>query len=93
VTSGTASPHPEISKEDQTTLNWLRWNWEDDYAVSFDGAVWTAIPRAAPDAPLRAPSPVRLRQQLALDYATRAIRSGATELRWREFCSRPPEPV
>jgi hypothetical protein len=33
--------------EQQTTLNSLRWHWEQAYAVNCDGTAWTAIPAAA----------------------------------------------
>jgi len=79
----------QLSKEDMTTLVWLRWHWEDAYAVNFDGETWSAIPAAAPSAVLTAESGGELRELMANDYAARAIRTGATAARWPSGNSGP----
>lgn len=76
-----------LSQEDQTSLNMLRWHWEKFYAVNYDGGTWTAIPAAAPEAVLTADSAMDLRTLMQNDYAARAIRAGATAIRWAGFSS------
>jgi hypothetical protein len=76
-----------LSQEDQTSLNALRWHWEKSYAVNCDSRAWTAIPAAAPDAVLTASSAFELRTLMQNDYAARAMRTGATAIRWAGFSS------
>jgi hypothetical protein len=76
-----------LSKDDQTTLNSLRWHWEQAYAVNCDGETWTAIPAAAPETVLTAATGKELRTVMQHDYAARAMRSGATATRWAGGCS------
>ena len=73
-----------LDKEDQTTLNGLRWHWEKAYAINCDGMTWTAIPAAVPETVLTANSGIELRTLMQNDYAARAMRSGA---RWVGGCS------
>ena len=76
-----------LDREDQTTLNRLRWHWEKAYAINCDGETWSAIPAAAPDTVLSAVTGMELRTLMQNDYAARAMRSGATALRWAGGCS------
>jgi len=76
-----------LCKDDQTTLNSLRWHWEQAYAVNCDGTVWTAIPAAAPETVLTAATGMELRTAMQHDYAARAMRSGITAARWAGGCS------
>jgi hypothetical protein len=76
-----------LEKDAQTTLNMLRWHWEQAYAVNCDGPTWTAIPAAAPEVVLSAGTGMELRTLMQHDYAARAIRCGATAARWAGGCS------
>lgn len=76
-----------LGKEDQTSLNVLRWHWEKLYAVNCDRSIWSAIPAAAPEAVLTANSPVELRTLMQNHNAARAMRTGATAARWAGFSS------
>jgi hypothetical protein len=73
-----------LDNEQQTTLNSLRWHWEQFYAVNCDGTTWTAIPAAAPETVLTANSGTELRTAMQNDYAARA---SATAARWAGFSS------
>ena len=50
-----------LDSEQQTTLNSLRWYWEQAYAVNCDGTTWTVIPAAAPETVLTAATGMELR--------------------------------
>ncbi len=76
-----------LDREDQTTLNRLRWHWEMAYTINCDGETWSAIPAAGPDTVLTAATGMELRTLMQNDYAARAMRSGATALRWAGGCS------
>jgi hypothetical protein len=76
---------PMLDKEDQTTLNSLRWHWDKAYAVNCDGKTWMAIPVAEPEAVLTASSAGKLRTAMQNDYAARAMRANSTAARWAGF--------
>ena len=76
-----------LGKDQQTTLNMLRWHWEKAYAINCDGETWSAIPAAAPEAVLTANSGMGLRTLMQNDHAARAMRAGATAARWAGGCS------
>ncbi len=66
-----------LDKDEQTTLNSLRWHSDKAYAVNCDGTGWTAIPAAAPETVLTAATGMELRTLMQHDYAACAIRTGA----------------
>ena len=76
-----------LAKEDQSTLNALRWHWDKAYAINCDGKTWTAIPAAEPEAVLTASTATELRTAMQNDYAARAMRANATAARWAGFSS------
>ncbi len=76
-----------LDTDAQTTLNILRWHWEQAYAVNCDGETWTAIPAAAPEVVLTEGTAMELRTAMQHDYAARAMRAGATSARWAGFSS------
>ncbi len=76
-----------LGTDAQTTLNILRWHWEQAYAVNCDGKTWTAIPAAAPETVLTAATGMELRALMQNDYAARAMRAGTTAARWAGFSS------
>ena len=52
-----------ISKEDQSSLIWLRWHWESHFTISLEDGVWQALPLYADDI-LTADTPLRLRDAM-----------------------------
>ena len=76
-----------LGKDEQATLNSLRWHWDKAYAVNCDGTTWTAIPGAAPETVLTAATGMELRTLMQHDYAARAMRTGATAAPWAGGCS------
>jgi len=76
-----------LDKDEQATLNSLRWHWDKAYAVNCDGTTWTAIPAAAPETVLTAATGMELRTAMQNDYAARAMRTSATAARWAGGCS------
>ena len=76
-----------LDKDQQTTLNMLRWHWEKAYAINCDGETWSAIPAAAPEAVLTAATGMGLRTAMQNDYAARAMRANATAVLWAGFSS------
>ena len=67
-----------LNAQDRDTLTWLRWDWDQEYAVNCDGTIWTAIPALQPELVLPEPTAARLRAAMYLDAAGRRMRSGAT---------------
>jgi len=53
-----------LTKEDQTSLIWLRMNWESHYKISFEEGVWQALPLFAPTDILTAETAMELRDAM-----------------------------
>ena len=85
--SGRGRETAMLDKEDQSTLNALRWHWDKAYAINCDGKTWTAIPAAEPETVLTASTATELRTAMQNDYAARAMRANATAARWAGFSS------
>jgi hypothetical protein len=60
-----------ISKEDQTSLIWLRMNWESHYQISFEDGIWQALPSFSPAEILTADSAYGLRDVMKDHFAAR----------------------
>jgi hypothetical protein len=64
-----------LTKEDVTSLTWLRMHWEGHYKISFEDGVWQALPiSSARTEILTADSAMRLRDAMKDHFA--AARSG-----------------
>jgi hypothetical protein len=60
-----------LDSDAQTTLNDLRWHWEDAYRIDCRDGVWMAVPLTDPFAAITADSSVELRTKIRYDYAAR----------------------
>ena len=58
--------------ETMTTLNDLRWHWDDAYQIDCREGVWLAVPKGDPFTILSRDSAAELRTALREDYAKRA---------------------
>ncbi len=63
-----------LSTDEQTTLNDLRWRWQDAYCVNFTDGVWSAVPFDDRTILLTADTAMELRDKIRYDYAERAAR-------------------
>jgi hypothetical protein len=62
-----------ISREDMTSLTWLRMHWETYYQISLDDGLWRAPVGGRADF-LTAKSALQLREAMKDDFAARAAR-------------------
>jgi hypothetical protein len=76
-------PNAPISREDQTALNDLQFNWDTAYNVSFDGDTWSASPLTEPTVVLTAETSHELRELIRADYQ----RNGRSHWRPWQGCS------
>ena len=58
-----------LTKEDQTSLIWLRMNWENHYKISFEEGDWQALPLLAPADILTADTAIDLREAMKDHFA------------------------
>ncbi len=58
-----------LTKEDLTSLTWLRMHWEGHYKISFEDGVWQALPVASPTDILTSDSAVGLRDAMKDHFA------------------------
>ncbi len=63
-----------ISREDMTSLIWLRMHWETYYQISLDDGLWRALPVGGSADALTAKSALQLRDAMKDDFAARAAR-------------------
>jgi hypothetical protein len=61
-----------LSTEEQTTLNDLRWHWDDAYLIDCRQGSWVAAPKGDPFAIITRDSAADLRMAIRDDYAKRA---------------------
>ena len=64
-----------ISRENMTSLTWLRMHWETHYQITLDDGVWHAVPLGSDTGVLTADSALALRDAMKDDFAARAARS------------------
>ncbi len=60
-----------LDSDSQTTLNDLRWHWEDAYRIDCRDGVWMAVPLTDPFTTITADSSMELRTKIRYDYAAR----------------------
>ena len=60
-----------LDADAQTTLNDLRWHWEDAYRIDCRDGVWMAVPLTDPFVTITADSSTELLTKLRYDYAGR----------------------
>jgi hypothetical protein len=60
-----------LDSDAQTTLNDLRWHWEDAYQIDCRDGVWMAVLLTDPFTTITADSSTELRIKLRYDYAGR----------------------
>ena len=58
-----------LTKEEMTSLTWLRMHWEGHYKISFEGGVWQALPMSNSTEILTADSAVHLRDAMKDHFA------------------------
>ena len=58
-----------LTREDQTSLVWLQWNWEDYYEITLEDGTWRAASLLAPDDVLTADNPYGLRDEIHAHHA------------------------
>jgi hypothetical protein len=68
-----------LDKDCQTTLNDIRWHWQDAYYVNFTDGIWSAVPFDDRTVTLTADSAMELRWQIRYDYAERASAKRASQ--------------
>ena len=61
-----------LNREQQATLNDLRWHWDDAYMVDCSGGIWTAISKDHRKQVLRDASSAVLRNMMRDDYSEHA---------------------
>jgi hypothetical protein len=69
-----------ISREDMTSLIWLRMHWENYYQISLDDGLWRALPVGGSADLLTAQSALQLRDAMKDDFAARAARERHAQL-------------
>ncbi len=62
------APNEPLTPEQQTSLNDLRWHWDEAYKIECDGRFWSAVSLANGDI-LRASTETLLRRQIWEHYA------------------------
>jgi len=60
-----------LDSDAQTTLNDLRWHWEDAYKIDCRNGTWPAVPLTDPFVTISRDSSAGLREALRQDYAER----------------------
>ena len=60
-----------LDRDAQTTLNDLRFHWDDFYRVSCHDGVWQASPLSDPAVIISRDTSMELREALRLDYTER----------------------
>lgn len=65
-----------LTREDQSSLIWLRMHWENFYEITFDDGVWKAVFNYNPTDVLTADSPMELRDAMRDHYAEHGHRAG-----------------
>jgi hypothetical protein len=76
-----------LDQETQQALFDLRCHWQDAYYITCLDGAWNASPFIDRDTVLTADSPIELRAKMQNDYASRAMKSGATAARWAGYSS------
>jgi hypothetical protein len=66
-----------LGSDEQTTLNDLRWHWDDAYLIDCRDGTWVAAPKGDPFAIISRDSAAELRTALREDYSTRSGRRAA----------------
>ena len=56
-----------LDADAQTTLNDLRWHWEDAYRIDCRDGVWMAVPLTDPFTTITADSSMELRTKIKYD--------------------------
>jgi hypothetical protein len=69
-----------LSQDDQTTLNDIRYHWQDVYFVNFADGVWAAVPFDDRTVLLTADTGMELRDKIRYDYTERAVQRQARVL-------------
>jgi hypothetical protein len=64
-----------LTKEEMTSLIWLRMHWESHYTVSFEEGVWQALPLASPGEILTSDGAVGLRDEMKDHFAGMAAKA------------------
>jgi hypothetical protein len=62
-----------ITREEMTSLIWLRWHWETHFKITYEDGVWQALPSYAPDEILSADTPMRLRDAMKNHFAVAQV--------------------
>jgi hypothetical protein len=60
-----------LDSDAQTTLNDLRFHWDDIYVIDCQDGRWTAVPLSDPAVTISRDSSFELREALRVDYAER----------------------
>ncbi len=66
-----------LDTDAQTTLNDLRFHWEDAYKIDCRDGIWTAVPLSDPTFAITSRSSAELREAIRIDYAERAGKRSA----------------
>jgi hypothetical protein len=64
-----------LTKEEMTSLIWLRMHWEGHYKISFEDGAWQALPQASPAEILTSDSAVGLRDAMKDHFAALAAKA------------------
>jgi hypothetical protein len=80
-----APERPTLTAGQKLELNYLKLTWDRYYAISYDGARWSAIPKGTRDV-IHAGSKAEMNVALMADAAARNARPG----HWIEVASGAP---
>ena len=58
-----------MTREEMTSLIWLRWHWESHYKITLEDGVWQALPMGNSADILTADNPMRLRDAMKDHFA------------------------